>query len=292
MTRHTVGAGTGVVALMAAMLMMRPAVMLAQAPAEGPAFKTVTLTPSMSGEGVRGGVRPEAGGKLAARKATLRQLIQTAYWRHAFDNREIAGEPDWMDSAYFDLAADVGHEHVFDADGFPRETQLMLRRLLAERFKLKIRTENQPRPVYALMLAASGGTLGPQFHKSEIDAAATMKKLIAGERVEKAIGIAAYPGRMVGSSVTIPGFASILSGVVDRPVIDRTGLTGRYNYEFEAVEIKPPGPFGPSYRPSETKESIFTTLPKQLGLKLEPVQGAVEVLVIEHVELPADLRAK
>jgi hypothetical protein len=51
-------------------------------------------------------------------------------------------------------------------------------------------------------------------------------------------------------------------------------------------------PFGPSYKPSDTKESIFTMMPKQLGLKLDKQQGSVDMLVIEHAELPADLRAK
>jgi uncharacterized protein (TIGR03435 family) len=248
----------------------------------------------MAGEGQRtGGVRLEPGGKIGARKANLRQLIDTAYWRHTFDKREVTGGPEWVDTVYFDIAADAGHEHMLDpVNGFADETLQMLRTLLAERFKLKIRTESQPRPVYALMLADAGGGPGPQLGKSDIDIVATMKMLLAGGRMENAPGIAAYPGRMKGRSLTMPSFASVLSGVVDRPVVDRTGLTGLYNYEFEAVEIKPPGPFGPSYNPSDTKESLFTMLPKQLGLKLDKQQGTVDVLVIEHAELPADLRAK
>jgi uncharacterized protein (TIGR03435 family) len=261
--------------------------------AEAPAFKTATVTATTAGEGVRGGVRPEEGGKFGARKQTLRQLIDAAHWRHGFDKREIKGGPEWIDTMYFDIAAEVGHEHVFDAaDGFPRETVAMLRTLLEERFKLKIRTESQPRPVYALMLAEPGGAPGPQLRKSERDIVAEWKKIIAGGRAEKPIGIAAYPGRMIGNAVAMASFATVLSGSVDRPVIDRTGLKGVYDYELEGVEISHPGPFGPSYKPSDTKESIFTTLPKQLGLKLEKQQGTVDVLVVEHAELPADLRAK
>jgi bla regulator protein BlaR1 len=260
--------------------------------AQAPAFKTATLTVSTSGEGTRGGVRIEAEGKFGARKATLRQLIDAAHWRHAFDKREITGGPEWIDSAYFDIAADAGHDHAFDADGFPRETVMMLRTLLAERFKLKVRTETQSRPAYTLTLAQADGALGPQLRKSDMDIVATMKKVIAGGSAGKPLGVAAYPGRMVGNGVTMASFSTILSGTVGRPVIDRTGLAGVYDYEFEAVEIKPPGPFGPSYRPSETKESIFTMFPKQLGLKLEPMQGSVDVLVIEHAEMPAGLSAK
>jgi uncharacterized protein (TIGR03435 family) len=262
---------------------------LAEAP---PSFKTATLTTTMAGEGVRGGLRPEEGGKFGVRKLTLRQLIDAAYWRHAFDKREVTGGPEWLDSEYFDVAAEVGHEHVFDEDGFPRETVAMLRTLLTERFKLKVRIDSQPRPVYVLTLADAGGGPGPQLRKSERNMDAEWKKIISGGRAEKPIGIAAYPGRMVGNAVAMPSFATVLSGVVDRPVIDRTGLKGVYDYELEGVEISHPGPFGPSYKPSDTKESIFTTLPKQLGLKLDKQPGTVDVLVIEHAELPADLRAK
>jgi uncharacterized protein (TIGR03435 family) len=289
MTRRSVRAGIGIVAGMVVASLLSAAGL-----AEVPAFKEATLTPTLAPEGQRtGGVRLEPGGKFGARNASLRQLVDAAYWRHTFDKREVTGGPGWIDSTYFNLAADAGHDHVLDpADAFPRETQMMLRTLLAERFKLKIRVENQPRPVYALVLAEAGGAPGPQLRKSDLDVLATMKTVIAGGRAEKAMGIASYPGRMVGSSIATPSLASILSGIVDRPVIDRTGLAGFYDYEFEAVEIKPPGPFGPSYRPSDTKESIFTTLPKQLGLKLEKVMGSVEVLVIEHAELPAGPSAK
>jgi uncharacterized protein (TIGR03435 family) len=259
--------------------------------AEAPAFKTATLTTSTVSEGQRGGIRPEEGGKFGARKVTLRQLIDAAWLRHAFDKREITGGPEWIDSAHFDLAADVGHEHVFDPDGFPRETLAMLRALVTERFKLKIRAESQPRPMYALTLAQPA-TLGPQLRKSERDMAAEWKKIIAGARSEKPIGVATYPGRMVANAVAMSSFATLLSAFVDRPVIDRTNLLGVYDFEIEGVEFTHPGPFGPSYKPSDTKEPIASTLPKQLGLKLEPVQATVEVLVIEHAEMPAGTAAK
>jgi len=284
MTRQTFAARLGLMAVMS--------LMSAAGLAQAPAFKTATLTTSTAGEGVRGGLRPEEGGKFGARKVTLRQLVDAAYWRHAFDKREIRGGPEWIDSAYFDIAADAGHDHVFDPDGFPRETVAMLRTLVTERFKLKIRTDNEPRPIYALTLAQPGGPPGPQLRKSDRDIPAEWKKIIAGGRAEKPIGVATYPGRMIGNAVTMASFASLLSGVVDRPVIDRTGLSGVYDYEVEGVEFKHPGPFGPSYKPSDTKESIFITLPRQLGLKLEPLEGTVEVLVIEHAEMPAGASAK
>jgi uncharacterized protein (TIGR03435 family) len=288
MITRAVRAGVGIVAGMAVASLLSTAGL-----ADSPSFKEATLTPAMAGEGQRtGGVRLEPGGKFGARNANLRQLIDAAYWRHTFDKREVTGGPEWIDSTYFDLAANAGHEHVLDpVDGFPRETQMMLRTLLAERFKLKVRVESQPRPVYLLMHAEAGGALGPQLRKTDRDVLAEIKTVLTGGKAERPLGVATYPGRTMGT-VTMGSFSSVLSGLLDRPVIDRTGLTGFYEYEVEGVEITHPGPFGPSYKPSDTKESIFAMMPKQLGLKLDKQQGAVDVLVIEHAELPADLRAK
>jgi uncharacterized protein (TIGR03435 family) len=195
MIKQAVRAGVGIVAGMAVASLFSMAGL-----AEAPVFKVAKLTPTMAGEGQRtGGVRLEPGGKFGARNASLRQLIDAAYWRHAFDRREVTGGPEWIDSTFFDLAADAGHEHELDStDAFPRETQMMLRTLLEERFKLKIRVENQPRPVYALMLAEAGGAPGPQLRKSDRDVLAMMKTVIAS-------------------------LSSILAGFVDRPVVDRTG---------------------------------------------------------------------
>ena len=71
-------------------------------------------------------------------------------------------------------------------------------------------------------------------------------------------------------------------------MLDDQDLDGRFDIDLEAVEIRPPGPFGPSYRPSDTKQSIFSSLLEQLGLELKPDTGPVEVLIVEHVEKPTE----
>lgn len=81
--------------------------------------------------------------------------------------------------------------------------------------------------------------------------------------------------------------ASLITPWVDRPVVDRTGLTGLFDVDVEGVEVKPAGPFGPSYRASDTKESIFSTVQSQLGMRLERVSAPFEVLIIEHAERPS-----
>jgi uncharacterized protein (TIGR03435 family) len=164
----------------------------------------------------------------------------------------------------------------------------MLQTLLADQFKLKLRVETRTRALYVLVLANPDGQLGPRLRRSDADCAAVMKMEINGERPAKpTCSAASYPGRLVVTALTLPSVATLLSGSVDRMIRDGTGLTGVFDLELEAVEIRPPGPFGPSFRPSDTKESIFQALPAQLGLRLEATQGTVDVLVIDHAELPS-----
>jgi uncharacterized protein (TIGR03435 family) len=253
----------------------------------GPVFERAVITSNPSGETMGGCCGLQQGGRLTATNATVRDLIQSAHQRYGFDRREIEGGPAWIQAKRFDVVAEAAEEHVVDPDGVPRKTWLMLQALLAERFKLKLRVEKRPRPLYVLALATPDGPLGPRLRRSDVDCAAVVAMEIRGQRPAKpSCSVAAYPGRLVATALSMPSIARFLSDSVDRPVRDETGLAGVFDLELEAVEIRPPGPFGPSYRPSDTKESIFQALPAQAGLKLEPTQGTEDVLVIEHVEMP------
>jgi uncharacterized protein (TIGR03435 family) len=252
----------------------------------GPRFAKTSVEPSRSGDS-RKDVRFEPDGVWKATSFTLRELIELAYQRHGFDRREVSGGPAWIDSERFDVTARAPKDHVFERDGFPRQTWLMLQALLADRFKLAVRTEAHELPVHALGRVDAGGPLGPRLRRSDVDCAETMKALARGDRPARPdCGFAPYAGRLVGTAVTIPSLASVLSGTLDRVVVDRTGLEGVFDVELEGVEFRPPGPSGPSNRPSDTKESVFTTLPKQLGLRLEARNGRVETIVVERAEKP------
>lgn len=252
-----------------------------------PTFSHVSIRVNESG-GERGFCcRLEPGGRLVATNATLRQLIQAAYVRHGFDRREIEGGPAWVDSVRFDLIADGEAEHAFDRDGVPRQTWTMLQAVLAERFNLRLRTQRRTGDVYLLVLARTDIDIGPRLRRSDVDCAAVMAMEIKGQRPEKPVCAAAsYPGRLVATALTMPTLGTLLSRIVNRPVIDRTGLAGLFDLELEAVEIKPIGPLGPSLRPSDTTQSVFEALPEQLGLKLQATQGTVDTLVIESAERP------
>jgi uncharacterized protein (TIGR03435 family) len=253
-------------------------------------FETASIRRNTSGSTEGGAIRLQPKGGLHATNVTLVELIEFAYQRHVFDDREVIGGPAWMTSERFDLRASVSGEHAFDPDGVPRKTLALLKTLLAERFELKLHEEDRERPVYALTTTRKDGVLGPRVRKSDIDCGAVMRgerpALLPGQGPP--CGFKTPPGRLFANTFTIPAIASLLSRHLDRPVIDRTGLSGRFDIELEAAEIKAapdykPGPsdFG---LPPPAGPTIFVALREQLGLQLEPVDASVAVIVIDHAE--------
>jgi uncharacterized protein (TIGR03435 family) len=255
-------------------------------------FELASMKPSTPGADGPGATRLQPGGELAATNITLRELIEYAYQRHAFDEREVSGGPEWIDVDRFDIVAKARTEHTIDADGSLRSTWSMVRTLLADRFKLKVHEEHRNRPIYALMMATTDAKPGPKLRKTDTDCGAVMKEqppaLRPGERPP--CSMKSPPGRLFVNTAGMPTLAALLSRYVDRPVIDRTGLTGRFDLELEASEIKAP----PNYKPGPSDlalppaagPSIFIAVREQLGLKLEPQTGHVSVIVIDHAERP------
>ncbi|MPZ19171.1 MAG: TIGR03435 family protein [Luteitalea sp.] len=249
-----------------------------------PEFAVASVEPSKSGDTGKGATRLQAGGRFTATNVTLRTLIETAYQRHGFDRVEIAGGPVWIDADRFDVVAKAPSEHVLDPDGFPRQTWRMLRMLLADRFKLRVHKETKEVPIYALRMATSDGKLGPGLRKSDTDCVASMKAEIEGQWLGKGHHCyvqTRYPCRLGAGGVTMPVVASLLSELVDRMVVDQTGLDGHFDLELEAVEIRASAVQGPSSRPSKTTQSIFAALPQQLGLRLVPMMGSAMIIVVD-----------
>jgi uncharacterized protein (TIGR03435 family) len=169
----------------------------------------------------------------------------------------------------------------------------MLRTLLASRFKLIAHEENTARPVYVLMMAAAEGTLGSRLRRSDVDCSAALKGPRPAMQPGQGppCGFKTPPGRLFANTFTMPAIASLMSRHLDRPVIDRTGLEGRFDIELEAVEIKAaqdytPGPSDLALPPA-AGPSIFVAVREQLGLNLEPQTAPIAVLVIDHAERPS-----
>jgi uncharacterized protein (TIGR03435 family) len=255
-------------------------------------FETVSVKPNTSGDTGPGSARLQPGGGFVATNVTLRELVRFAYQRHLFDRRDVSGGPAWVDSERFDVVAKGAREHIVDPDGSFTQTWSALRTVLAERFKLGVREQNENRQAYVLMMASPGGKPGPQLRRSEIDCGALMR----GERPALApgqgppCGMKTPPGRLFANTVSMRTFAALLSRHLDRPVVDRTGLDGRFDIELEAVEIKAPPDYkpGPSdlALPPAAGTSMTVALREQLGLKLEPHTAPLAIVVIERAERP------
>jgi uncharacterized protein (TIGR03435 family) len=178
-----------------------------------------------------------------------------------------------------------------DAPPVPGQTPLMLRNLLADRFKLVVRSETRERPIYALVLARVDGRLGPRLHKSTADCAAANAALARGAVPPEAnarggrsqCGGGTRPGQIAMGGMSMAQLSGMLSQFLQRIVVDSTGLAGAFDIDLTWAAD------GPQTSPVDADAaSIFSALQEQLGLKLEPRQGPVPVVVIERVEQPTE----
>ena len=168
----------------------------------------------------------------------------------------------------------------------------MLRTLLRERFQLRVDEETRDRPASLLRPVRLAAGLGPNIQRTAVDCGALMRgQAPASEGSEgPPCGRKTPPGRLFATTATMPTLASILASYLDRPVIDSTGLVGRFDVQLEAAEIRA----APDYRPGPSDlalppapgSSIFVAVREQLGLKLESQVAAVSVLVVRRAERP------
>ena len=264
----------------------------------GPKFEVVSIKPNRSAD-ARQGFRAAPGGRYTWTAFTLKALINVAHQRNAFDNRETAGGPSWIDTERFDVQVKAEEGATLnDRDGFPGPLFAMIRAMLADRFALRTHNEVRERPVYALTVARSDKRLGSGLTKVDTDCAAAMRELAAptpgAARPPGAppCSFGGGPGRVLGNTVSLAMFASVLSRQVGRPVVDRTGVTDYFNITLDFAPDSdartangPPAPQPPAVSDAP---SIFTALQEQLGLKLEATRAPVDVLVIDTVSLPTE----
>lgn len=236
--------------------------------AQQPRFEVASVKPGATRE--IGGSYTYPGGRVAFRGCTLHYLVMLAYDLQEF---QIAGAADWMTTERFDIDATVPPDSASSRSNpslakspMNDEQRLMLRSLLAERFGLKIRQDTAEGPAY--VLATNGKALKMTDAKDK--AAYTWSGSIAG-------GALSGDG-MRGVNETMPDLAHRLSRYVGRPVLDRTGLSGSFDFEVRyATE---------GQRPDIV--SMIVTCLNELGLKLEATSGPVAKLVIERAQRPTD----
>jgi uncharacterized protein (TIGR03435 family) len=242
------------------------AAFFAFAPPSG--FEVASVRPNKSGD-AKYSINPK-GDRFAASNISLFSLVRWAYDVEAF---RISGAPSWFGSDRFDVEA--------KSDGTPSMEQfrLMLQPLLAEQFGLRLHRETRQGPVYELV-AAKGG--------AKLKAGKCQGTPSPGNPCGGFSGSAR--GSLIGREDSLADFAKNLSSILDRPVMDKTGLAGTYDFDLtwtpdEIARQGPGDPDGPAVDPNGP--SFFTALEEQLGLRLEPTKGPVEFLVIDSAARPA-----
>ena len=260
----------------------------AQQPTPAPTFEVASVKPNVDGQAKMQTVtRP--GGVYVAVNTPLRLLIADAYLGvqpGAVDR--IVGGPAWVQSARYDITAKAARDFRPTPPGPPAEMLLMLRGLLEDRFKLKVHRERRELPAYELVVVRPGAAA---LRKSDVDCDALFA---AGQvtRPETGIrprcGVSNGPVGPTGDTGLIAGafsmsqFAQFLQRL-GRPVIDKTGLTGRYDFDLAFAPMGPSTPDAPS---DPARPTIFIALEEQLGLKLQSTNGPLDVIVIDSIEQP------
>jgi bla regulator protein blaR1 len=236
-----------------------------------PEFAVATIKPTRP-DAPRGGygIRGE---EVTTTAVTVSWMIKLAFNVHA---HQISGGPAWLDSERYDT---VGKP---DIPGQPNRDQmkLMVQKLLADRFQLRFHTEKKELPVYAMVVAKGG----PKITVS------------AGDPNDfPGIGFGREPGvlSLVGRNTGLNGVANGLqSNILDKPVVDQTGLTGRYDFTLrwtpdptQWANFGVPATANPN--DLDAPPDIFTAFEQQLGLKLQTTRAVVDVMVIDRIERPS-----
>ncbi len=209
--------------------------------------------------------------RFIGKNYTLKLMISAAY---NLNPHEISGGPEWIESDRYDIAAVTPGEVRPTRD----EQMAMLRNLLADRFKLTFHREPKEFSIYELELAKGGPKLKPST--------------AAPDEPAQLISTVYPPSRMVlpARNASMSDLAALMQrALLDRPVVDKTGLTGKYDFDLEwAPDETQFGGEVPTASSDAPSAPLFTAIQQQLGLKLEATRGPVDALVVDKAERPTE----
>lgn len=240
--------------------------------AQSPEFEVASIKPSPAAATGRW-IRMTSAQQFAANNHTLKTLIAAAY---NLNPRAISGGPAWVDSEHFDIVAKTPGEPPPNLD----QQMAMLRKLLADRFQLTFHREQKELRVYALTVAKGG----PKLTESTVAPDAAPEGPPALIFVVSPLQV-----RLPAKHATMGELASVLQrAALDYPVLDRTGLSARYDFdlEFAPDETVFGGALGKGAEDSATP-GLLAAITQQLGLKLEATKGMVDAFVIDRAERPS-----
>ena len=239
-----------------------------------PVYDAVAIKPNKSGSG---STRISTNdGRFQATNVSLLNLLENAY---GIRSGLISGISGWADSARYDINA-----KQIDYDPKVNQTkeqrQAMMAALLEDRFHVKVHVEVKELPVYDLVVTKDGPKFKESSPEPAVEADAPKKPSNRGN-----MNVSGRNGAMELTSWANPmtSFVGSLSNLVDRTVIDKTGLKGEYDFHLQWTSDSAPQPVADDAAPV-----LFTAMQEQLGLKLVPSKGPVNTLVVDHVEQPTE----
>jgi len=253
-----------------------------------PHFEVASIKPNTSGSR-RSNLDLQPGGRFIATNVPLVGLVRIAYGDDGpIPPDRLSIGTQGIERKAFDIEAkafvDLTHN----------EMRVALQKLLVDRFKLMVHHEARELPMYALVLARADGRLGPRLRRSDVDCSDPQNVPAATADGTPSCGFRVFPGKATGR-ITMSDLARrMLINALDdrRPIEDRTGLLGTFDFDLEWTPAQPPpprpvdAPPAPPINPDLA--SVFTALREQLGLKLEPWKGHVDILVIDSAEAPTE----
>ena len=243
-------------------------------PNADPAFEVATIKPA-NPEDHRKNFNFE-GRIFSAENYNVEDLIALAYGVHS---KQIAGEPGWFATTLYDI------EGIPDAEGRPNQQQkyAMIQKLLADRFHLVFHYEKRELSVYAITVAKDGPRLTPSAASANDPESFRWHNRLGDLRIK---------------NMTVAEFVVwFQKNVTDKPLIDRTGLTGRYDFaltwtpgESEFPQFRRTCGFNPSPTADDNLKAppnLYKAFQEQLGLKLQSIRAPVDIMVIDHAERPS-----
>lgn len=243
------------------------------ADAKLPRFEVAAVRPSAPDRGELNGYYIYPGGRVAARGCNFKYLVMLAFNVQAF---QVLGGPSWTgiggDRFDIEAIAPVSSEAAHSNPAIPQnpptnEERQMLESLLIDRFQLKFHRETREGSVYLLTRGDKGLKLLSPKDKNAYSWAGSIEG-----------GLPGVSG-LRGTNISMPELATRMSEWFERPVLDRTGLKGSYDFEYRTGEDE-------NDRNANWMSSVLTSI-KGIGLKLTPAKGPVETIVIDSVEQPS-----
>ena len=255
--------------IVAAVFLISSMALHSQTAARGPAFEVATIKPVESTPKSGRYIVMQGPHRFVEKDYTLKLLIAAAY---NLNPKAVIGGPAWMESEHYDILALTPGEKQPNHD----EQMAMLRTLLSDRFKLSFHREPRVFSIYNLEVAKGGSKLKPST---------------AAPGEQPYLISTVYPGKLVmpAKNASMADFVSILQrAILDRPVVDKTGLAGRYDFNLEWApdESQFNGEI-PAASSDAPEPPLFTALQQELGLRLEATRGPVDAIVVDHAEHPS-----